>query len=81
MEDLKGEPKLQLNHIGMKASTMIHGLLKEKQRKLFLVVVISQLLISCLNLFAVIVITVVHQHSFFVLLFCKHVFLDLPCIS
>ena len=50
MEDLKEEPKLQLNHIGMKASTMIHGLLKEKQRKLFLVVVISQLLISFLLL-------------------------------
>ena len=50
MEDLKEEPKLQLNHIGMKASTMIHGLLKEKQRKLLLVVVISQLLISFLLL-------------------------------
>ena len=67
MEDLKEESKLQLNHIGMKASTMIHGLLQEKQHKLFLVVVISQLLISFL--FAVIVITVVHEHSFFILLF------------
>ena len=74
MEDLKEEPKLQLNHIGMKASTMIHESLKEKQRKLFLVVVISQLLISYLNLFAVIVITVVHQHSFFVLLFVNMYF-------
>jgi len=46
VEDLKEEPKLQLNHIDMKASTMIHGLLKEKQHKLFLVVVFSQLLIS-----------------------------------
>ena len=46
MEDLKEEPKLQLNHIGMKASTMIHGSLKEKQHKLFLLVVISLLLIS-----------------------------------
>ena len=46
MEDLKEEPKLPLNHIGTKASTIIHGLLKEKQHKLFLVVVISQLLIS-----------------------------------
>ena len=78
MEDLKEDSKLQLNHIGMKASTMIHGLLKEKQRKLFLVVVISPH--NKLS-FAVIVITVVHQHSFFMLLLCKHVFLDLPCIS
>ena len=50
MEDLKEDSKLQLNHIGMKASTMIHGLLKEKQHKLFLVVVFSQLLISFLLL-------------------------------
>ena len=35
MEDLEEEPKLQLNHIGMKASTMIHGLLKVKQHRLF----------------------------------------------
>ena len=48
MEDLKEESKLQLNHIGMKASTVTHWLLQEKQHKLLLVVVISQLLLSFL---------------------------------
>ena len=79
MEDLKEDSKLQLNHIGMKASTMIHGLLKEKTAQV--VFGCGVLTIANKLSFAVIVITVVHQHSFFMLLLCKHVFLDLPCIS
>ena len=75
MEDLKVEPKLQLNHIGMKASTMIHGLLKEKTAQV--VFGCGVLTIANKLSFAVIVITVVHKHSFFMLLFCKHVFANM----